>query len=70
MPELWVLWSDVRHGRMLSNMRMKIRPKIRWLAIRVEVRNYFTSVNNPSGSDFEDDLTVRIGPTFLLPPEF
>ena len=49
---------------------MKIRPKLRWLAIRVEIRNYFTSVANPAGSDFEDDLTIRIGPTFLLPPEF
>lgn len=49
---------------------MKIRPHISWLAIRVEIRNYFTSINNPSGSDFEDVLTIRVGPTFLLPPEF
>ena len=49
---------------------MKIRPHVRWFAIRVEIRNYFTSVNNPSGSNFEDDLNIRIGPTFLLPPEF
>lgn len=49
---------------------MKIRPKIKWLAIRIDLRNYFTSVPNPSGSDFEDDLTIRIGPTFLLPPYF
>ncbi len=48
---------------------MKIRPNIKWLAIRVEIRNYFTSINNPSGSDFEDDMTIRVGPTFLLPPE-
>ena len=49
---------------------MKIRPNIPWLAIRVEIRNYFTSINNPGGSDFEDDLSIRIGPTFLLPPDF
>lgn len=48
---------------------MKIRPKVKWLAIRVEIRNYFTSINNPGGSDFEDDLTIRVGPTFFLPPE-
>ena len=48
---------------------MKIRPKVKWLAIRVEIRNYFTSINNPGGSNFEDDLTIRVGPTFLLPPE-
>jgi outer membrane beta-barrel protein len=49
---------------------MKIRPKWKWIAIRVDIRNYFTSIPNPAGSDFEDDLTIRIGPTFLLPPEF
>jgi len=48
---------------------MKIRPHVSWLAIRIEIRNYFTSIDNPSGSDFEDVLTIRIGPTFLLPPE-
>lgn len=47
---------------------MKIRTRAKWFAIRIEIRNYFTSINNPSGSDFEDDLTVRIGPTFLLLP--
>ncbi len=47
---------------------MKIRPHVSWFAIRVDIRDYFTSLNNPGGSDFENDLTVRIGPTFLLPP--
>jgi outer membrane beta-barrel protein len=47
---------------------MKIRPNVSWFAIRVDIRDYFTSFNNPSGSDFENDLTVRVGPTFLLPP--
>lgn len=48
---------------------MKIRPNLKWLAIRVDIRDYFTSLNNPGGSDFENDLTVRVGPTFLIPPE-
>jgi outer membrane beta-barrel protein len=48
---------------------MKIRPNVKWFAIRVDIRDYFTSLNNPGGSDFENDLTVRVGPTFLLPPE-
>lgn len=47
---------------------VKIRPRISWFGIRVEIRNYFTSINNPAGSDFEDDLTLRIGPVFFLPP--
>ena len=49
-------------------MKIRLR-KLPWLGIRVEIRDYFTSINNPSGSDFEDDLTIQIGPTFLLPPE-
>ncbi|GEM_PF-2701976 len=49
---------------------LKVRPNLSWLAIRVEIRNTFTSIDNPSGSNFENDLSVRIGPTFLLPPEF
>lgn len=48
---------------------MKIRPNIRWLAFRADVRNYFTSVDNPAGSDFEYSIQLRLGPTFLLPPE-
>ncbi|HEX5038468.1 MAG TPA: hypothetical protein VFX30_15040 [bacterium] len=48
---------------------MKIRPNIKWFAIRVDIRDYFTSLNNPGGSDFENVLTVRLGPTFLFPPE-
>jgi hypothetical protein len=48
---------------------MKIRPNISWLAFRAEVRNYFTAVDNPVGGDFEYILNLRIGPTFLLPPE-
>lgn len=48
---------------------MKIRPNVKWLAIRVDIRDYFTSINNPGGSDFENDFTVRVGPTFLIPPE-
>ena len=47
---------------------IKIRFKKTPIAIRVEVRDHFTSIPNPSGSDFENDLTIRIGPTFLLPP--
>lgn len=50
---------------------MKVRlKKFPWLAIRVDIRNYFTSIPNPDGSNFEDDVTIRVGPTFLLPPEF
>ncbi len=49
---------------------IKIRPNIRWLSLRAEVRNYFTSVANPAGSDFEYQIHFRLGPTFLLPPEF
>lgn len=48
---------------------MKIRPNISWLAFRVEIRNYFAAVDNPVGGDFEYILNVRLGPTFLLPPE-
>lgn len=47
---------------------MKIRPKIKWLAVRIEIRDYFTSLSGPGGG-FENDLTLAIGPTFLLPPE-
>lgn len=48
---------------------MKIRPNIKWFAIRVDIRDYFTSLDNPGGSDFENSLSLRVGPTFLLPPE-
>ena len=58
------------HGAGFIGGGMLIRPKVSWLAIRIDIRNYFTSVANPVGSDFEDELTLRIGPTFLIPPEF
>lgn len=62
--------NDGNHGGGFIGGGMKIRfESLPWLAIRIDIRNYFTSINNPSGSDFEDDLTVRAGPTFLLPPE-
>ncbi len=48
---------------------MLIRPNIEWLAIRVEIRDYFTSIPNPAGSDFENQLHIRVGPTFILPPD-
>lgn len=48
---------------------MKIRPNISWLAFRVEIRNYFAAVDNPTGGDFEYILNFRLGPTFLLPPD-
>lgn len=48
---------------------MKIRPGLRWLAIRVDIRDYFTSLDNPGGSDFENNLSLRAGPVFLIPPE-
>ena len=62
-------FNDESHVAGYIGGGMKIRPNISWLAIRVEIRNYFTSINNPNGSNFEDDLSIRIGPTFLLPPE-
>jgi hypothetical protein len=48
---------------------MTIRPNIKWFAFRAEVRNYFASVDNPAGSNFEYIVNFRLGPTFLLPPE-
>jgi hypothetical protein len=56
-------------GYIGGGMIVRLR-SVKWLGIRVEIRNYFTSVNNPAGSDFEDDLTIGVGPTFYLPPEF
>ena len=61
--------NDSNHAGAFIGGGMKIRTKVKWLAIRVEIRNYFTTVSNPAGTDFEDILTVHIGPTFLLPPE-
>lgn len=46
---------------------MKTRfKKVPWLAVRVEVRNYLFSIPNPGGSDFEYDLTLDVGATFLF----
>lgn len=58
------------HGSGFVGGGIKIRPNIKWLAFRAEVRNYFTSVSNPAGSDFEYQIHFRLGPTFLIPPEF
>ncbi len=47
---------------------MKIYGKHQWFAIKVEVRNYFLSIQNPNGSNFESDFTALVGPVFRLPP--
>lgn len=47
---------------------MEIHGKRQWFSFRVEIRNYFLSINNPGGSDFESDFTVMAGPVFRLPP--
>lgn len=65
-----VRFNNTMRGMGFIGGGMKTRfKKIRWLALRVEVRNYFLSIPNPGGSDFEDDLTIGIGSTFLLIPE-
>ncbi len=51
-----------------GGMKTRFR-KISWLAIKVELQNYFFSIPNPGGSDFEYDLTLTLGPTFLLDAE-
>ncbi len=64
-----LLFNHSTHGVGYVGGGMKLRPGLKWLAIRVDLRYSFTSINNPSGSDFENGLTIRFGPTFLLPPE-
>lgn len=56
------------HGTGFIGGGMEIHGKRQWLAWRVEVRNYFLSINNPGGSDFESDFTALVGPVFRLPP--
>lgn len=41
-----------------------------WLAFRIEVRNFFTTMPHPNGSKFSADVVMTYGPTFLLPPKF
>ncbi|MBI4197091.1 MAG: hypothetical protein HY539_04630 [Deltaproteobacteria bacterium] len=48
---------------------MKIRfKKIDWIAWRIDVRGILYSMPNPSGSDFAADLSLMVGPTFLVWP--
>lgn len=48
---------------------MKIYTSIApWFAMRVEARNYFSTLNTPTGSDFTTDWTIVAGPTFMIPP--
>lgn len=62
--------NDSNRGGGYIGGGMKIRfKKADWFGLRVEIRNYFTSIDNPSGSNFQDTLSIRLGPTFLLPPE-
>jgi len=42
---------------------------IPWLGLRVEVRNYFSTVPTAGGSKYSSDMTVTGGPTFFLPPK-
>ncbi len=63
--------NDSNRGGGYIGGGMKVRfQKIDWFSMRVEIRNYFTSIENPSGSNFQDTLSIRVGPTFLIPPEF
>ena len=48
-----------------GGMKTRFR-KVPWFAVRVEVRNYLFSIPNPGGSDFEYDLTLDAGATFML----
>lgn len=42
---------------------------LNWLGLRMEVRNYFSTVPTSTGSTFSSDLTITGGPTFMLPPK-
>ncbi len=48
---------------------LKMYTGLGWLGFRVEVRNYFSTLSTPNGSDFTTDLTMTFGPTFMLPPK-
>ena len=48
---------------------MKIYSPADWFGVRIEVRNYFSSLKLPDGrTDFTSDWTVTVGPTFMIPP--
>ena len=47
---------------------MKMYTPWHWIGFRVEVRNYFSTLPTPNGTDFTTDLTITAGPTFMIPP--
>lgn len=47
---------------------IKLYTGLGWLGIRIEVRNYFSSLPTPTGNDFTTDMTITVGPTFMIPP--
>lgn len=47
---------------------MKIYTGAPWFSFITEVREYFFTVPTASGSAFETDMVLLLGPSFLIPP--
>ena len=54
-------------GTIGGGLKTRFR-KVPWFALDTAVRNFFFSIPNPGGSDFEYDLTLTIGLAFLFLP--
>ena len=44
-------------------------PWARWFGLRIEIRNYFSSLQTAAGTRFTSDVSLMLGPTFMLPPK-
>ncbi|MDO8462030.1 MAG: hypothetical protein Q7S98_04120, partial [Deltaproteobacteria bacterium] len=60
--------NDSYHGAGCIGGGMKIYTRWSWFSFKTEVREYLWSVPTRSGSAFEADVTIFLGPSFLIPP--
>lgn len=60
--------NDSYHGAGCIGGGMKIYTRWPWFSFKTEFREYLWSVPTRSGSAFEADATIFLGPSFLIPP--
>ena len=43
---------------------------VHWIGAKADLRYYFSSIQEPNGSKFSNDVTMMMGPVFQFPPFF
>jgi hypothetical protein len=61
--------NDAWHPHGFIGGGMKIFPGLDWMAIRVDIRTGLHPINTPSGEKFDQNLSLMVGLSFLIPPQ-